>query len=301
MARKVFAHLGTLTLAGDNKLDFIRNVTANYSVELADAQGGGTYWKYPVPVKREVTIDLSLVSEISSDTGCKGRNLEVTTFSMTNQLGGSPAHNFIGDWESGSISVQNDIMGGEAGNSDWIENQIMGSQITVKGTMKLPKDSLTGAQTLFLNAIMESNLAWDTSCAIDSHTFTLSLVFSGSTFVSSAGVFVLQEASLSGSTGNFFTIDVTFVSRGAPHASNTFHAEAGSNDVIRELAFESNSTSVATFVMETAATATASADFNITGTNMILESYDCSFANGQITNETCKLRSSGNNVTMAAA
>jgi len=296
MARKVFAHLGTLTLASDDKLDFIRNVSANYSVELADAQGGGTYWKYPVPVKREISIDLSLVSEISSATGCKGRNLEVTVFSAVNQLGATPTYNFIGDWESGSISIQNDIMGGEAGSSDWIENQIMGSQVTIKGTMKLPKDSLSGAQQLFIDAISESNLSWATACAIDSHTYTISLTFSGSAFVSSAGTFVLQEATLSGSTGNFFTIDVTFVSRGKPHAT-AFHAEAGTNDVIREIAFEVDSPSIITFEMET----TGGTDFNITGTNMIIESYDCSFSSGQITTESMKLRSSGNNVVVASA
>lgn len=301
MARKVFAHLGTLTIATKNKKDYIRNVSCTYSLEMADAQGGGTYWKYPVPTKREVSIDLSLISTISSAGLCKGRNLEVTAWTAQIQ-GAGTTYDFLADWESGSISIQNDVQGGEAGSSDWIENQIMGSSVTIKGTMKLPKTALTGAQAMFLAAVMEASLAWGTSCAIADHTFLLSLAFSGSTFTSSDGTFVLQEATLTGSTGNFFTIDVTFVSRGAPHAT-AFHAEAvGAADALRELAFEVDSTSVATFVMATAANnpLTGSGDLNITGTNMIIESYDCSFSSGQVTTESMKLRSSGNNVAVTA-
>ena len=299
MARKETLHLGTLTVASKNKLTKFRGVTARYIVDTADGQGGGTAFKNPVPTGREVTIDLNLLSTISSAGECIGRNLDVTTWSVTNLA--ATAYDFIGDWESGSITVQNELGDGRGGTQEWKENQIQSSSYTVKGTLLLPKDSVTGAQTLFKEAINQANLAWGTGCAIAHHTFSLSLVFSGSTFTAGAGTFLLTEAAIIAEVGAFLLIEVTFESRGEPAAA-TFHAEAtGTTDTLRELAFETNSSSVATFVMETAATASANADLNLTGTSMLIESYACNWSKGQITEEKMVLRSVSNNVAVAFA
>lgn len=311
-ARKIFAHVGTFTLTPTSTAGVagtpvsvkskLKNCTFDYDVQLVDGTGGGTYWKNNVPIGRAFSVSLDMMSELSAATGdgCIGRSLEVSAFTIADAVPHS--YNMLGDFQDISLELSNTLGDAAGGASEWVENQIMESEMTVSGTLKVPKDTQGAAADLFIAATASANpLTWAASCAIPYHLFKLTFTFSGSAMLTGESAFALEKISLKGSQGDFWMFDVTLRSAGTP--GNTFHTPAGASGTIREGVFEGNATCNLGFSMTTEATTAVNMDLTIASSaaTFVVESYGIRASKGQITTENVVMHSFGSNFSVVAS